>query len=93
MELTFEVRRGKLKGEGKVLDLNDKPIYFGVSGVLKNGTFLLLEYENIDKGQIQFGNIILEFSPSGKLLNGSFVGFGSNTGMILNGTVKVEKVD
>ncbi|MCB0541165.1 MAG: hypothetical protein KDE33_26900, partial [Bacteroidetes bacterium] len=74
---TLEARSKTVKGKGKILpnEKNEKTFIF--KGGFRHERFLVLDYYNPDEKVIQFGRLIFELSSNGKILRGSYVGYGS----------------
>lgn len=58
-------------------------------GNFVHGRFLKLEYEYPDL--VQFGFILLELSPDGRILEGRWTGFGSASRELIYGSVQLQK--
>ncbi len=90
----FKSENNKLKGEC-VVDLRETKIInletFVIHGGLSDNRFLKIEYNNDDPNMTQFGYFLLELSPSGKNLNGCFVGYGPESKEVICGNVALEK--
>lgn len=67
---------------------SDEVIALDFIGGFRYKDFIKFDYKNKDKQIMQFGSAILSLNPKGKLLIGSFVGFGSMTERIITGTVE-----
>jgi hypothetical protein len=60
---------------------------FTLRGRPLNSRFFVLDYNNEDKGQINFGTEIIDVDVNGKSFEGCFVGFSSDRKCIVSGTI------
>jgi len=60
-------------------------------GGFRDSRYISLEYQTNNKSKIQYGNFILELSPTGNRIEGKFVGYGDESEDIVTGDVKLIK--
>jgi len=53
--------------------------------------YIEIDYENQDTNEFQFGTMLYELSDTGRELSGQYVGYGSLSGRIVTGTVRLSK--
>lgn len=82
--------RGAINGIGNV-SYGRYSFQVNIKGGFYLDDFLKLEYENSDKGIIQFGSFVLKLSSNAKEIKGHFVGYGHITEAIISGPVSLSK--
>jgi len=93
--LQLKSRGRTIRGEGVVHGLYQggnitEPLT--VFGGFIHDRFLKIEYTmEAQLGSIQFGFSLLELSPDGRTLSGSFLGYGALTRGLIHGTLHIQK--
>jgi hypothetical protein len=94
VSVKFLARGKKVLGEGEVVYSRKRQTSrasFKFEGDFRTESFLLLNYQNIDKSKIQFGVWIVRLSSNGLDLSGDVLGYGIDSDKIVPALVKLSK--
>jgi len=95
-ELTLAVSGPNITGEMTAsvpLSINAVEIRFRFTAGFFHDRFLQLSYVASDPKRIQFGAAILQLDDAGNSMDGMFIGYGAFSRAIINGTLKLRKID
>lgn len=90
VEWDFKLKNGKLFCDSPARYIKDGVVYedqYRLECKVAYHQFLLIEYFNKDRQQINFGTELIEISPSGREFSGKFVGYSSGTNSLIHGSI------